>query len=137
MNRASQQHDRAVAHDGPPDRPHPFLNACGAHERHLDVVGNAGQRAFDGVLHARPGLARIELQAKFERRRQRRVDVVDARDFRRPAAVARRRIELPAANLRDLACLREPRIFDLWIAKVSRCPRVRNWQRWGCNSYSA
>lgn len=36
-----------------------------------------------------------------------------------------------------LACLREPRIFDLWIAKVSRCPRVRNWHRWGCNSYSA
>ena len=35
-----------------------------------------------------------------------------------------------------LACLREPRIFDLWIAKVSRCPRVRNWSRWGCNSYS-
>jgi type IV secretion system protein VirB3 len=35
-----------------------------------------------------------------------------------------------------LACLREPRVFDLWIAKVSRCPRVRNWQRWGCNSYA-
>jgi type IV secretion system protein VirB3 len=35
-----------------------------------------------------------------------------------------------------LACLREPRIFDLWIAKVSRCPRVPNWSRWGCNSYS-
>lgn len=35
-----------------------------------------------------------------------------------------------------LACLREPRVFDLWITKVSRCPRVRNWQRWGCNSYS-
>lgn len=35
-----------------------------------------------------------------------------------------------------LACLREPRVFDLWITKVSRCPRVRNFQRWGCNSYS-
>ena len=35
-----------------------------------------------------------------------------------------------------LACLREPRIFDLWIGKVSRCPRVPNWSRWGCNSYS-
>ena len=35
-----------------------------------------------------------------------------------------------------LACLREPRIFDLWITKVSCCPRVRNWQRWGCNSYA-
>jgi len=36
-----------------------------------------------------------------------------------------------------VSCLREPRVFDLWIAKVSKCPRVRNWQRWGCNSYSA
>ena len=35
------------------------------------------------------------------------------------------------------ACLREPRIFDLWITKVSKCPRVRNYKRWGCNSYSA
>lgn len=35
-----------------------------------------------------------------------------------------------------LACLREPRVFDLWITKVSRCPRVRNFQRWGCNSYA-
>jgi type IV secretion system protein VirB3 len=34
------------------------------------------------------------------------------------------------------ACLREPRIFDLWITKVSRCPRTRNWKRWGCNSYA-
>lgn len=34
------------------------------------------------------------------------------------------------------ACLREPRIFDLWITRVSRCPRVRNWSRWGCNSYA-
>ena len=35
------------------------------------------------------------------------------------------------------ACLREPRIFDLWITKVSKCPRVKNWKRWGCNSYAA
>ncbi len=35
------------------------------------------------------------------------------------------------------ACLREPRMFDLWITKVSMCPRVKNWKRWGCNSYSA
>lgn len=34
-----------------------------------------------------------------------------------------------------LACLREPRIFDLWIARVSRCPRVKNHTLWGCNSY--
>jgi len=35
-----------------------------------------------------------------------------------------------------LACLREPRMFDLWLTRVSRCPRVRNWRRWGCNSYA-
>jgi len=35
------------------------------------------------------------------------------------------------------ASLREPRVFDLWLAKVSRCPRVPNWRRWGCNSYAA
>lgn len=34
-----------------------------------------------------------------------------------------------------LACLREPRIFDLWLIKVSRCPRVANWRLWRCNSY--
>ena len=32
-------------------------------------------------------------------------------------------------------CLREPRFFDLWIARVSRCPRVRNHALWRCNSY--
>ncbi len=34
------------------------------------------------------------------------------------------------------ACLKEPRIFDLWLTRVSRCPRVRNWSAWRCNSYS-
>lgn len=34
-----------------------------------------------------------------------------------------------------LLCLREPRFFDLWIARVSRCPRVKNYKLWGCNSY--
>ncbi len=33
------------------------------------------------------------------------------------------------------ACLREPRIFDLWLVRVSRCPRTPNWRRWRCNSY--
>lgn len=36
-----------------------------------------------------------------------------------------------------LACLREPRVFDLWITKVSRCPRVKSWRRYQCNSYAA
>lgn len=34
-----------------------------------------------------------------------------------------------------LACLREPRIFDLWLTRVSRCPRNRTWRRHRCNSY--
>jgi len=34
-----------------------------------------------------------------------------------------------------LACLREPRYFDIWMTKVQRCPRVRNWRQWRCNSY--
>jgi len=28
-------------------------------------------------------------------------------------------------------------VFDLLITKVSRCPRVKNFKRWGCNSYAA
>jgi len=34
-----------------------------------------------------------------------------------------------------LACLREPRVFDLWLTKVSRCSRIKNWRYWRCNSY--
>jgi len=34
-----------------------------------------------------------------------------------------------------LLCLREPRFFDLWLTKVSRCPRVKNYSVWRCNSY--
>jgi type IV secretion system protein VirB3 len=34
-----------------------------------------------------------------------------------------------------LLCLKEPRFFDLWLARVSRCPRIRNYKVWGCNSY--
>ena len=35
-----------------------------------------------------------------------------------------------------LACLYDPRIFDLWLMRVSRCPRVRNFAFWRCNSYA-
>ncbi len=31
--------------------------------------------------------------------------------------------------------LREPRIVDLWLTRVRRCPRVRNHHLWRCNSY--
>ena len=36
-----------------------------------------------------------------------------------------------------LLAVREPRCFDLWMTKVSRTPRVRNYRIWGCNSYRA
>lgn len=36
-----------------------------------------------------------------------------------------------------LACLRDPHIFELWLVKVQRCPRVRNYRLWHCNSYQA
>lgn len=34
-----------------------------------------------------------------------------------------------------LLCLREPRFFDLWLTRVGRCPRVKNYSIWQCNSY--
>ena len=34
-----------------------------------------------------------------------------------------------------LLCLKEPRFFDLWLARVSKCPRIKNYTVWGCNSY--
>ena len=34
-----------------------------------------------------------------------------------------------------LLCLKEPRFFDLWHARVSKCPRIKNYDVWGCNSY--
>ena len=46
-------------------------------------------------------------------------------------------VALVVHGLGYMACLREPRAFDLWITKVSRCPRVPNWRHWGCNSYAA
>ncbi|WP_423141120.1 type IV secretion system protein VirB3 [Parablastomonas sp. CN1-191] len=33
--------------------------------------------------------------------------------------------------------LREPRFVDLWITRVSRCPRIKNYDLWHCNSYRA
>ena len=34
-----------------------------------------------------------------------------------------------------IACLRDPRIFSLWLVRAQRCPRVRNHRHWRCNSY--
>ena len=46
-------------------------------------------------------------------------------------------IALVIHGLAALASVREPRIVDLWITRVSRCPRVRNHKLWRCNSYRA
>jgi type IV secretion system protein VirB3 len=34
-----------------------------------------------------------------------------------------------------LACLREPRIFDIWLTKAAHCPRSRTWAIWRGNCY--
>lgn len=34
-----------------------------------------------------------------------------------------------------LACWHEPRMFDLWVTRAVRCPRVRHYRFWRCNSY--
>lgn len=52
--------------------------------------------------------------------------------FKSPWAIA---IALIVHIIGVLLCLREPRFFDLWITRVSRCPRVRNHDVWKCNSY--
>ena len=53
--------------------------------------------------------------------------------------ITRSFLALPVALLLHvigyLACLREPRIFDLWITKLRTCPRVRNYSFWRGNAY--
>lgn len=34
-----------------------------------------------------------------------------------------------------VACLREPRIFDLWLLRARRAQRTRGFALWRCNSY--
>ncbi|MES2986275.1 MAG: type IV secretion system protein VirB3 [Pseudomonadota bacterium] len=34
-----------------------------------------------------------------------------------------------------IACVSEPRFFDLWITKIANCPRIPNYAIWQCNSY--
>lgn len=52
--------------------------------------------------------------------------------FRSPWVVA---LALVVHGVGVLACLREPRFFDLWLTRIGRCPRVRNYAIWRCNSY--
>jgi len=35
-----------------------------------------------------------------------------------------------------VGCLADPRFFDLWFTRVSRCPRVKNHALWSANSYA-
>ena len=35
-----------------------------------------------------------------------------------------------------MGCLREPRFFDLWIARARGAPRVRNFWFWRGNAYT-
>ena len=35
----------------------------------------------------------------------------------------------------DVGSLREPRFFDLWVTRLSTCPRVKNFSFWRGNSY--
>ena len=55
--------------------------------------------------------------------------------------VARSAWVLLAAGLVHLAgvvaCLEEPRRFDVWLVRVGHCPRVKNHRYWRCNSYRA
>ncbi|MEX0645036.1 MAG: VirB3 family type IV secretion system protein [Parvularculaceae bacterium] len=34
-----------------------------------------------------------------------------------------------------VACLREPRIVNLWLARACKCPRIPNYRFWRSNSY--
>lgn len=34
-----------------------------------------------------------------------------------------------------VGCVREPRFFDIWLTKISRCPPVRNARFWRANVY--
>jgi type IV secretion system protein VirB3 len=36
-----------------------------------------------------------------------------------------------------LICLHEPRAVDLWLTRSMRCPRIKNYKLWRCNSYRA
>jgi type IV secretion system protein VirB3 len=36
-----------------------------------------------------------------------------------------------------LICLHEPRAVDLSLTRSMRCPRVKNFRLWRCNSYRA
>ena len=44
-------------------------------------------------------------------------------------------IALVLHGIGTVACLREPRIFDLWLLRARRAQRTRGFALWRCNSY--
>jgi type IV secretion system protein VirB3 len=44
-------------------------------------------------------------------------------------------VSIPIHGLGYVACLRDPRIFDLAYAKASKCSRCVNRRFWGATSY--
>lgn len=52
--------------------------------------------------------------------------------FRSVSALA---VGLVVHGVGVVLCLNEPRVMELWITRVSRCPRVKNHAIWQCNSY--
>ena len=44
-------------------------------------------------------------------------------------------IALVLHGIGTVACLREPRIFDLWLLRARRASRTRGFALWRCNSY--
>lgn len=46
-------------------------------------------------------------------------------------------IALAVHGVGFIACLQDVRWFDVWLVKVQRCPRIKNFQYWHCNSYRA
>ena len=45
-------------------------------------------------------------------------------------------IGIPVHLIGIIACLKDPRFFDLWRVKLMQTPNNRNRRLWRCNSYS-
>ena len=45
-------------------------------------------------------------------------------------------IGIPVHLIGVIACLKDPRFFDLWRVKLMKTPNNRNRRLWRCNSYS-
>ena len=45
-------------------------------------------------------------------------------------------VALALHGLGTIACLSEPRIFDLWLLRARRATHLRSYRTWRCNSYA-